>query len=157
MVSVNAPPPPRPSSGRSRPTRPQSQRKVGFRAAVTKATGASKESAAAASTVGESRIIDAYNLVEHVHTSSTFGTEVHVARHRSTNELVVLKAVERSHSRPVSMTAAAALHARLEHEHIARLHEVFDSERLVLVLEMVEGITLDIFMQSFGCRPDDAT
>ena len=91
-----------------------------------------------------------------MHTSSSTSTEVHVARHRKTGEFVILKAVARSQSRPVSVTAAAVLHAKLEHEHIARLHEIFDSERLVLVMEIVEGITLDFFMQSFGCRPDDA-
>jgi serine/threonine protein kinase len=94
--------------------------------------------------------------VQHVHTSTATGTELHVARHRLTGELVVMKAMERKALSLVPAVPGSVLHAKLEHEHIARLHEVFDSQRLVIVMEHVEGINLDEFMQTQGCRPQEA-
>jgi len=106
-----------------------------------------------------SRIVDHYALTQQVHTSTSTGTELHAGRHRLTGEMVALKAFDRTASNAVGRVPLAhttALHAQLEHEHIVRLHEVFDSQRLVHVLEWVPGLTLDEFMRSHGCGPAEA-
>ena len=103
-----------------------------------------------------SRIVDQYELTETLHVSQITGTEVHVARHRKTGELVVLKAIDPQRVYPLvkngraPLAATMALHAQLEHANVARLHEVFDSQRLVVVMEHVPGITLDLFMLNHG-------
>ena len=108
------------------------------------------------------RIIDYYEPTDHVHTSQVTGTEVHLAKHRLTGEIVVLEAMDPTRVHPgiknprTPLAATTALHALLEHQHIARLHEVFDSERMVCVLEHVPGISLDEFMQNHGCAVGEA-
>ena len=106
--------------------------------------------------IAAERIIDSYEVVEPLYTSA-LGTEVCIACHRRTGEPVVLKAIDRSkHVGKTSPMAAAVYHAQVEHEHVCALHEIFDSERLVLVQEFVQGITLDNFMLNHGCGPVEA-
>ena len=105
------------------------------------------------------RIIDDFTPAGALHQSSSTGTELQVAQHNLTGAPVVLKAADRrllSAAGRVSMAHATPLHRKLEHDHIIRLHEVFDSERFVQVLEWVPGITLDQFMQTYGCGPEEA-
>ena len=89
-----------------------------------------------------SRIIDHYVLASQLHASMSSGTEVHSAKHRMTGETVTMKAVDRANlaaAGRVPITHSTPLYAQLEHEHIARLHEVFDSHRFVQVQEWVPG------------------
>ena len=110
---------------------------------------------AGTASAGTTSIADHYEVTSPMHASST-GTEIHLAKHRRTGELVVLKAIDRRPGGKSACTAAACYHARLEHEHICHLHEIFDSVRLVLVLEYVKGITLERFMLDCGCGPPEA-
>ena len=105
------------------------------------------------------RIIDHYILTQQIHVSTTTNAEIHCGRHRLTGELVTMKAIDRAHLAAAGRVPCAhstPLYAQLEHEHIVRLHEVFDSQRMVLVLEWVPGITLGEFMQTHGCGPAEA-
>ena len=103
------------------------------------------------------RIVDSYETIEPLHQSAVTNTELHVARHRRTGELVVLKAVDRARNNAsplVPCTVAACYHAKLENPHVVTLYEIFDSLRLVLVMEFVCGITLEQFMSEYGCEAD---
>ena len=57
------------------------------------------------------RIVDQYELTQHLHTSQITGTEVHVARHRKTGELVVLKAIDPQRMLPLVKNARTPLAA----------------------------------------------
>ena len=155
-----------PSCAKTESTSSPNAARVAFRDAVFRDAASAAppvtnggKSADSAGTTGAGRIVDHYTLTHHLHTSVATGTDVHAARHRLTGEIVVMKAMDRSQLAAAGRVPSAhtsALHARLEHEHIVRLHEVFDSQRLVHVLEWVPGITLDEFMQSHGCGPSEA-
>ena len=76
-----------------------------------------------------------------------------------TGQKVVLKAFDRqrfSASGRVPIAHSTLLHARIEHEHICRLYEVFDSQRVVHVIEYVHGLALDEYMQTYGCGAEEA-
>ena len=104
------------------------------------------------------RITDIYEIIEPLHTSA-LSTELQLALHRRTGEVVVLKAIDRAKMQSgtrVAPAAAAVYHAQIDHPHICALHEIFDSTRLVLALEYVPGITLDRFMIEYGCGEPEA-
>ena len=87
------------------------------------------------------RITDYYEVVEMLHASSNSGTEVHLARHRLTGEMVVMKALDRTRLNRGMICTAAGYHARIaHHEHVARflsLYDVAEMGRVILVLERV--------------------
>jgi len=123
-----------------------------MRDAVSKLTGP----AAGAPTAKVERIIDHYEIIQTLHTSQT-GTEITLGVHRRTGETVVLKAVDRSkQGGKASPTATAVYHAQVDHEHVCAMHEIFDSQRLVMVIEHVPGITLDRFLIDYGCGAGEA-
>ena len=104
------------------------------------------------------RMIDLYDTAELLHRSKT-GTELVVGIHKLTGETVVIKAIEHSvynQQAKKLLGAAVEKYAKLNHPHICQLYESFDSLRLLLVLEAVEGVSLSEFMVHVGCTPPEA-
>ena len=95
-----------------------------------------RRSAASLQAPSGQRIIDDYALAGTLHQSSSTGTELHAAQHNLTAGSVVLKAADRRlllAAGCVPMAQTTPLHSKLEHDHIVRLHEAFDTERFVQV------------------------
>ena len=104
------------------------------------------------------RMIDLYDTAELLHRSAT-GTELVVGIHKLTGETVVIKAIEHSScNQNVRRLLGPAVekYAKLNHPHICQLYESFDSLRLLLVLEAVDGVPLSEFMAHVGCTHTEA-
>ena len=154
------PAPPKPTAPNAAKNASNAPTKVAFKdaaAAVMSRPKSGRQRGGAAS--DGSRIVDHYQVIANLHTSQAAGTELCVATHRMTGQKVVLKAFDRqrfSASGRVPIAHSTLLHARIEHEHICRLYEVFDSQRVVHVIEYVHGLALDEYMQTYGCGAEEA-
>lgn len=104
----------------------------------------------------QQRLFDVYEPDEPIHRSKD-GTEIFTCFHRLTKAPVVLKGIDISkHPRPKDLKLAVHKHSSLCHPNVCRLVECWDSMRLVLVLEHIEGMTLAHFMAEIGCELDQA-
>jgi len=100
-------------------------------------------------------MFDVYEPGEGIYKSQT--AEIFTAVHRLTRVPVVLKGIDATkHPRPKELRLAIHKYGALCHPHVCRLVECWDSMRLVLVLEHIEGVTLGQFMAEIGCEPDQA-
>ena len=101
------------------------------------------------------RVIDLYDTCEMIHRSKT-GTELAVGYHKLTGETVVIKAMDASKFPKKQLQLSLEKYSRLHHPHICQLYESFDSLRVILVLEPVDGLTLTEFMIQVGVSADEA-
>ena len=109
----------------------------------------------AASRPAFSKIADWYTVGQQVHTSQVTGTEIVIALHKPTDEVVAMKAAERSRlSR--NYAQSIGLYSKLHHPHICELLEVFDSSRVVQVMEAIDGIHLTTFMGKHGITTSES-
>ena len=101
-------------------------------------------------------MIDLYDSGEMIH-RSTIGTELMLGIHKLTDEAVVIKAIDRSQVNRRLLGPALEKYAKLRHPHICQLYESFDAQqRVLLVLEFVEGMALSEFMVHVGCTHEEA-
>ena len=101
------------------------------------------------------RVIDLYDTGKMIHRSKT-GTELAVGYHKLTGETVVIKAMDSSKYPKKQLQLSLEKYSRLQHPHICQLYESFDSLRVIMVLEPVDGLNLVEFMIQIGVSADEA-
>lgn len=101
------------------------------------------------------KIIDFYEVLDTLYVSA-LGTEIHLGVHKLTGEHVVMKVLDKKKTPPSASIAHVKYYSKLNHPHIARCLDVFDTERLVFVLEAVDGMCLDDYLSHFGMAEAEA-
>jgi len=102
-----------------------------------------------------SKISDWYEVGRQLHMSRATGAEVFASLHKPTAEVVAMKAADRVRLNR-NYAQSIALYSKLHHPHICECLEVFDGNKVIVVMEAIDGVHLSEFMEKNGLSPSES-